>query len=224
MGTNPAQSQIRLSGFPECLHPAPAEAGRRRFEVATDGPRNLSARPFDYRNPCSAEASSFEGEVSPAFFHYYANAVSALGLPGGPECALVDSLGTLLGHTGGWAFALGEEGTAPALVAGEAGEVTVPDIRFSARHEAGAVCIRLFRGGCPGSARMPVSHCRSRALALGGRTAPERSQSVCLHSGGNNPWRRIRHPGGAPFGLCPGAGSAGWRRRPGIRLPLSRMG
>jgi len=117
-------------GVPEALRPA-ADVAPERFAIVREGPRNLAARPFDYRNPlplstlAKLNASGPGGPNTKANvwpiddagddFDYYLNGNAAIGLPGGPECAVVDIFGTLRCFTGVWAFALGQNRTPPPL-------------------------------------------------------------------------------------------------------------
>jgi len=55
------------------------------------------------------------GGDEPDTFNYYCNDNAAIGLPGGPLCALVDIHGTLRSFSGAWAFGLGTEAEPPAV-------------------------------------------------------------------------------------------------------------
>ncbi len=128
------QQDLRYLGIPVPLLPQagskPTDASR--FEVVDSGPRDMAARPFDYRNPfplLALEAVSalqpnpdarlpFEWPVrddSAEPFNYYCNDHAAIGVPGGPHCALIDGYGTLRAFTGAWGFAFGQDAAAPAL-------------------------------------------------------------------------------------------------------------
>jgi len=119
-----------FAGVPDVLRPVQSAAADR-LAIVKDGPRNLTARPFDYRNPfpldtpekINAEQANGPNTRPVSWpiaddrenFDYYANGNAAIGLPGGPECAIVDIFGTLRCFTGAWAFALGERRLAPDL-------------------------------------------------------------------------------------------------------------
>jgi len=114
-----SQRPAYFIGIPDSLLPADG-VSPDPWVVVIDGLRNLCARPFDYRNPLPLKRleeineAGANGANTPAFewpihdaadaFDYYVNGNAALGLPGGPECALVDIHGTLRAFTGAWAF------------------------------------------------------------------------------------------------------------------------
>ena len=103
------QAQTRFRGVPESLLPKPTRGNR--FEIVRHGLRNLEARPFDYRNPfpltklepCPVDNGPASSPLSDwplrddriDSFDYYCNDNVAVGLPDGPECALVDRWGNL---------------------------------------------------------------------------------------------------------------------------------
>jgi hypothetical protein len=143
--------------MPGCLLPDPS-APPRRWELVEAGPRNLEAAPFDYRNPfplsgmTAMRALVADGGNGPGAmperwpladqlgepFDYYANANAAIGVPGGPECGLVDIFGTVRCFSGGWGFGLlapgGIPAAAPALRARTLNPPGTPIIEASARH------------------------------------------------------------------------------------------
>ena len=84
--------ESRFRGVPDCLLPRPAQGDR--LEIVHSGPRNLEARPFDYRNPFRSKGDSLADDHEDGF-DYYVNDNAAIGLPDGPECAVVDRWGTL---------------------------------------------------------------------------------------------------------------------------------
>jgi hypothetical protein len=120
-------SKKNLIGVPECLHPVSLSKNSDRYRIVCDGPRNLELQPFDYRNPFALKTLDeinqttnngantlpmkwpIENEEDQKF-GYYINDNAAVGLPGGPECGLVDIYGTMRGFTGGWGFGLGKSG------------------------------------------------------------------------------------------------------------------
>ncbi len=123
-------SQDILRGLPEPLRPQ-ADAPTDPYRVVDDGPRNLACRPFDYRNPLpttllaeldrdwhggsTTEPIDWPVDDAGAPFDYYINGRAGLGVPGGPECGIVDLFGTLRMFTGAWAFGLGEGAAPPRL-------------------------------------------------------------------------------------------------------------
>ncbi|MHB9107477.1 MAG: hypothetical protein ACYDCO_10520 [Armatimonadota bacterium] len=125
-----SQRPAHVIGIPDSLLPA-AGVSPDPWAIVTVGPRNLVARPFDYRNPLPLKRleeinqAGANGANTPAFawpirddagaFDYYVNGNAAIGLPGGPECALVDIHGTLRAFTGAWAFAAGTQVAPPPL-------------------------------------------------------------------------------------------------------------
>jgi len=101
---------------PEYLRPMDVIRPYDVYDIVKEGPRDLKLRPFDYRNPFPLKKSEdLPLEDTPELFDYYVNGNAAIGLPGGPECAIIDIHGTLRSFTGGWAFAIGSEETAPKL-------------------------------------------------------------------------------------------------------------
>lgn len=149
----PAGGEALLAGIPSCLQPAPRAGGPDdRYEVVKGGPRNLDAAPFDYRNPFPLrDAASIARIVSNGArtnprvwpvdddrsdrFDYYLNSNAAIGVPGGPECALVDVFGTVRTYGGGWAFAPGRDGGAPALRHRTVADPQVPVVTAALSHE-----------------------------------------------------------------------------------------
>ena len=125
-----SQRPAHFIGMPDSLLPADGVTPDP-WAVVAAGPRNLAARPFDYRNPLPLKRleeineGGANGANTPAFawpirddagsFDYYVNGNAAIGLPGGPECALVDIHGTLRAFTGAWAFAADTQAAPPPL-------------------------------------------------------------------------------------------------------------
>lgn len=127
MSKDSAMSQKRLAGLPAGLRPGKTPREGSRYELVHGGPRHLGSMPFDYRNPFSPKethdlfSAQFSAPQSDTAeqrgFDYFMNSNTAIGLPGGPECAIVDSMGTVRTYGGAWAFGPEEEG-APALLTG----------------------------------------------------------------------------------------------------------
>lgn len=128
----PVLSNKALIGIPECLLPATDEKVYSPYEIVREGIRDLKKRPLDYRNPHAVKPyeklnslqDSYTSDItkpkwpiddSHAVFDYYSNGNAVIGLPGGPECALIDIHGTLRCFTGAWAFTLGADGAVPDI-------------------------------------------------------------------------------------------------------------
>lgn len=124
----------RFRGIPQELLPCNSSGHRQRdrFVIVEAGPRNLADCPFDFRNPFPLLADAAVktlppngpqtipeqwpvGGDDPDVFNYYCNDNAAIGLPGGPHCALVDIHGTLRAFSGAWAFGLGEDAVPPSV-------------------------------------------------------------------------------------------------------------
>lgn len=130
VNTRTTSASQLFRGVPAVLLPqVSAKAGSGavgdRFEIRTDGPRNLAAFPFDYRNPFPlrawGNAIGKRGNIAEwplrnekvADFNYYPNDHVALGLPDGPECARLDPMGGVRVLSGAWGIGTGATGACP---------------------------------------------------------------------------------------------------------------
>ena len=155
-----------LRGIPHELRPADG-APEAPYEIVTDGPRNLARRPFDYRNPfplrptdeVKAPIANGPETAIPRWpipegdgpFDYYANGNAALGLPGGPECALVDPAGTLRVFTGGWAIGAGADARPFDLRVRLLEEGPIPIVRASDSREDGRLRVEYLAAEIAGA-------------------------------------------------------------------------
>ena len=160
-----------LRGIPDCLLPREG-VKPDPFTIVRDGPRNLAQRPFDYRNPfpvqpleqlnadehngSNALPSEWPIDDSGETFDYYLNSRAAIGLPGGPECALVDFYGTLRAFTGAWAFGLGPAAAPPQLRVRRLLDGCLPVVLAEAEAEGVSYSFEYFAAEIDGAA--PVDY------------------------------------------------------------------
>jgi len=159
----------RYQGIPGVLRPraSRSDGARPSLELVEDGPRDLVRRPFDYRNPFPLmplekirELEVNGSHTTPAhwpiehdsaeFFDYYLNDNAAIGLPGGPECALVDFHGTLRAYTGAWAFGWGPRAAAPELRQRHLRDGALPIVLASQAMAGATVAFKWFTAALPG--------------------------------------------------------------------------
>lgn len=165
----------RWMGVPPELRPEAVEAGdpaRRR--IVREGPRNLEARPLDFRNPFPLAGSHAprvdSGDAKR--FNYYSDDRAAIGLPGGPECALVDRHGTLQAYTGAWGFALGEGAEAFDLRERFCGEDGLPIVRGEAAGDGAAFRFEWFASERRGTEEVDYPVLRNGSYKWTGRLQP----------------------------------------------------
>lgn len=164
-----------FTGIPEPFlpHAAPAcedkahGTGEERYRIVREGPRNLRERPFDYRNPFPLKGKEYMTRYpqngpntfpriwpltdDAESFDYYVNDNAVVGLPGGPECAVVDVFGTIRCFTGAWSYGMGKQGEAPGLRVRKLESGHIPIIRAETVHGGCKYAFEYFASEIPGA-------------------------------------------------------------------------
>jgi len=182
---------IRFRGIPSAMLPRKGTAPARlnRFEIVEEGPRDLAVRPFDYRNPFpllsqkdiaahqpnGPQTIPLEWPLSgedPAAFDYYCNDNAAIGLPGGPHCALVDLHGTLRSFAGAWALGFGEQALPPRVRVRQLREGWIPVVEAACAADHVRARLSWFTAEIPGTSAVQYPMAGNGSYQWVGGTAP----------------------------------------------------